>query len=49
MKKTLLKILKALMGNALFWIFAIFGGMVLFILLFERFSRFGVDAIYHLF
>lgn len=42
-------ILGLLMSNAFFWIFLILGGMVLFILRYERPVNFVVDRIYNLF
>jgi len=43
------KILQALAGNPLFWIFLILGSLVAFILLFEHVPSFGVNKTYHIF
>lgn len=43
------EILLGLAGNPLFWILAIIGGMVAFIVLFERIPPFGVNEVYHIF
>ena len=42
-------LLLALASNPLFWIFAIVGAMLLFIVLFERVPSFGVNEVYHIF
>jgi hypothetical protein len=43
------KIMHKLLANALFWIFVILGGMVAFILSFEKYAGFQVDKFYKIF
>jgi len=43
------KIMQKLLSNALFWIFIILAGMVVFILSFEKYAGFQVDKMYKIF
>ena len=49
MKDKTKRVLLALAGNPIFWIFLIVGSLLLFIFLFERVPTFGVNQVYHIF
>jgi hypothetical protein len=43
------KIISGLFSNAIFWIFLVLVGMLLFISIFEKYTSFGVDKVYNIF